>query len=141
MKPIIFLLIIICAFSAPAFSQKVGVENRDGKAVIVTRDTTEAGETKETVEWKSNPSNVLTKQLKEVDQYAAWLQMRIDIQTAELKNKLQEKSDLEAALKDLEKGIIIETGIPGETTPAPKSDPVKKSVPASPTKSKKTKKQ
>lgn len=120
MKKFIFLLIMSALCATAAFSQKkVGIENRDGKAVIVTRDTTETGETKETIEWKSNPTDVLTKQLKDVDRYAEWLQTRIEVQTAELKQKLQEKSDLETALQELQKGIIIETGRPEEIVPDP----------------------
>jgi len=123
MRYLIFLILII---SGPSlFAQKVKVEARDGKAVIVRKDTT-GNETRELVEWKENPRQVLADELEEVDKYLLWIDGKIQKLQDERKGKRQEQKDLQKAIADLDAGILIETGIPGakavtapEQTPTP----------------------
>lgn len=132
MRYLIFLILII---SGPSlFAQKVKVEARDGKAVIIRKDTT-GNETREIAEWKENPRDILAAELQEVDKYLLWLDAKIDRLQEERKGKRQEQKDLTKAIADLDAGILIETGIPGakaatapETTPAPKAAPKKKTT-------------
>lgn len=112
------LILILLAATLPAWAQKVKVEARDGKAVIVRKDTT-GTETREVAEWKENPRQILSKELEEVEKYLAWLDGKIDRLQDERKGKRQEQRDLQKAIADLDAGLIRETGIPGEKTAAP----------------------
>lgn len=123
----IFILILLAATLPATWAQKVKVEARDGKAVIVRKDTI-GTETREVSEWKENPRQILSKELEEVDKYLAWLDGKIDKLQEERKGKRQEQRDLQKAISDLDAGLIRETGIPGEKTavPAPEQTPAPK---------------
>lgn len=124
MKQILCILILLAATLPATWAQKVKVEARDGKAVIVRKDTT-GTETREVAEWKENPRQILEKELEEANKYLAWLDGKIDKLQEERKGKRQEQRDLQKAIADLDAGLIIETGIPGEKTaaPAPETTP------------------
>lgn len=130
----IFLVLALCIFSLHASGQKLRVENRDGKAVIVTRDTTSTGETVEKAEWKADPKNVLEKQLLEVNQYLEWLDGKIIRLQADQNKKMQERADIEKGIIDLERGIEqpseVKKADPGsKNTTTPTTKPKKKSKP------------
>lgn len=118
-------------FSFHSFGQKLRVENRSGKAVIVTRDTSATGETLEKAEWKADPKTVLEKQLSEVNQYLQWLEGKISRLQEEQKIKRQEQSDLEKGIIDLERGIEqpseVKSSPATKNAPTPVTKPKKKS--------------
>lgn len=117
----IILIFLSELFMAPIMAQTgIYIENRNGQAVIVTRDTLPTGETRETVDWKADPTTVLTAQLKEANDRIEWIEGKIDRLRIELKQRKQEAKDVERALDDLAKGIL-EPSAPKESTPAPKS--------------------
>lgn len=119
MKYIFFMLFTVTFY--PVFPQTgIFIENRNGQAVIVTRDTLPTGETRETVDWKADPTTVLTAQLKEVNDRIEWIEGKIDRLRIELKQRKQEAKDLERALDDLAKGIL-EPSAPNAPPPAHKS--------------------
>lgn len=121
MRYLIFIILIISGTSL--FAQKVKVEARDGKAVIIRNDTI-GNETQELAEWKENPRQVLATELEEVDKYLLWLDAKIDRLQEERKGKRQLQKDLQKAIDDLDAGILIETGIPGaKAAPAPEQTP------------------
>jgi peptidoglycan hydrolase CwlO-like protein len=135
MKQIILLFIIVAGI-LPVSAQKVKVEARDGKTVIIRKDTT-GNETREISEWKENPRSVLQTELNEAEKYLSWLDEKINNLQTERKAKRQEQKDLQKAIADLDAGILIETGIPGaKVAPAPTPE----QTPIKPTKKKTTKK-
>ena len=116
----IILIFLLALFAAPAIAQTgIYIENRNGQAVIVTRDTLPTGETRETIDWKADPTTVLTRQLEEANRQIEWIEGKIDRLRADMKQRKQEAKDLERALDDLAKGILEPS--PKEATPAPKS--------------------
>lgn len=131
MKSILFFILILAAPSV--FAQKVSIENRDGKAVIVTRDTLESGATRETVDWAANPLDVLTAKRDESVKYLDWIDGKINRLKEERKQKNQEVNDLDKAIIDLQNGLLIDTQkaaptpVPKETTPANSAPKAKKS--------------
>lgn len=132
-----FIIMLFALLAAPAIGQKLIIENRDGKAVIVTRDTLPTGETVETVQWKADPTAVLEGQLKDANRLIDWTEQRIQQLQAELKGHQRDKQELEKALDDLSKGIIIDTGKPDDVQPAPAT---KNASTAPPPKTKKARK-
>lgn len=129
----IFLACSLLFFSH-AFGQKLRIENRDGQAVIVTRDTSSTGETIEKAEWKADPKIVLEKQLADVNQYLIWLDGKITRLQAEQKQKMQERADIEKAIIDLDRGIeqpseVKKAGPSEKKTPSGPTKPAKKNKP------------
>lgn len=136
MKNLLSILVLLI-ISTLASAQKVRVEARGGKAVIVRTDTT-GNEIKETAEWKANPRDVLRAELEDITKYIARIDGKINRLQAEKKDKTQQQKDLQKAIAHLDAGLIIETGIPGKktTNPAPVKTQPDKQTPAK----KKTKK-
>lgn len=138
MRHLFFSALILISSSA-LFAQKIKVEARDGKTVIVRTDTLESGEITELAEWKAAPRDVLQKELNEVKKDLEWLDGKLERLQKERKEKRQKEKHIEKAIYDLDNGLFIDTGLPdektapvGTETPAPKKKPAKK-----PTKSKK----
>lgn len=126
MKYIFCIAFLLFAFVSVSSGQKISVENHDGRAVIVTRDTSETGEIKEVVEWVAEPKQDLQRRLQK-----ASLEIEsIERQLIRLHNRLSEKkqvySDLQAAADALDKGIILETGMPGQVQIIETKEPTKK---------------
>lgn len=119
MKFIVFFILILTA--QPVFAQKVSIENRDGKAVIVTRDTLESGATRETVDWAADPLQVLIRTRDESLKYMDWIDGKINRLKEDRKQKNQEVNDLDKAIIDLQNGMLIDTKkvAPKPNEPAP----------------------
>lgn len=140
MKYLFFVLILLIAGSAGA--QRVRVENRAGKVVIIRTKTTQTGEKYELSEWRADPLQVLQNELVQVEKQLSTTEAQIERLQAEEKEKTQTRKDLEKAIADLSKNVVIETGIPGKTTKAPKAKtkaakpaetpPAKKATPKKP---------
>jgi hypothetical protein len=126
MKLLFSILTILFAFAAHA--QRIKVENRDGKAVIVRTEINAAGETKELAEWRADPIKVLQDELSTINKQLVASYAQIQRLQEAAKGRETIKAEIEKAISDLEKGLQLETGIPDETTPAPKAAPKKKTT-------------
>ena len=126
MKQLLLLLLLSIVYTASA--QRVSVEARDGKAMIVNRDTLATGETTELAEWKINPSQVLAADLTKSERELKRIIARMESDAVRAADLSQRVADLKIAIEQLNRGLL-ETGIPGKTTPTP---PAKKKAPAKP---------
>lgn len=119
----LFSILLIC-LAATAWGQKIQVQARDGKAVIVQRDTTATGEVQETSSWVANPRKVLQESLDKTEKRLSAIPQQITRLQAEQKALKQQQRELKKAIADLDAGILIETGIPGaKAAPAPEQTP------------------
>lgn len=114
---VIILLLLICAPALPA--QTVTVENRDGKAVIVTTKTNQEGETIEVVAWKADPKSYLQGELKKSENKTLSLKKQAQRIQDDLKAQKALQTDLKKAIAKLDAGLLLETSIPEVRTPAP----------------------
>lgn len=115
---LILLLLLICAPALPA--QTVTVENRDGKAVIVTRGTNpETGETIEMVAWKTDPKRYLQGELKKSENKTVSLKKQAQRIQEQIKAQKALQTDLKKAIANIDAGLLLETSIPDVRTPAP----------------------
>lgn len=120
MKNILILLFLL--IWAPALlAQTVTVENRDGKAVIVTRETNPEGETIEVVAWKADPKSYLHGELKKSKNQTVILKKQAKRIQEQIKAQKVLQTDLEKAIANLDAGLL-ETSIPDARTPVPAPD-------------------
>lgn len=114
-------LVFSLFFYFQASGQKLRIENRAGKVVIVRTDTNSAGETREIAEWKANPGQVLQNELDATNQYLEWIANELKRLQNEQKTKQDQQKDLKKAIADLERGIVPKTPAkPKPVKPKPK---------------------
>lgn len=104
------------------FSGSFSVEARNGRAVIVRRDTSTTGEVSETAIWIANPKECLQGQISNAATRAQALKARLDAIQQEVTRLGIYQKQLSGALETLEKGVLIDAG--GVTAgPGPKMEP------------------
>lgn len=128
----LIIALLFCGFSVALGAQvtRVTMENRKGKAVIVTTTTNKAGETVETSSCVADPMSVLQEQLDQANK-------RIEKNTEKIV-RIQEdtkaaqvlKNDLEKAIAKLNSGLSSKKpALPKQgATNKPKNKTIKKPV-------------